>query len=698
MLIELQDLSRSLQDYGLSPEAVHPWVKPLGKGALVIASVDSSFSVKKVELLDAVEGLGIERIQRDNQNSFPSSKLISPLIESLPESEDRTKLKDKKLTDAERADVLESVLRRSELVSTSSVKTEKRLSQMLKFGRDVRSLFEPFAAESPALAALFSIIANCQLDASRFLTGLATQTVEAVRRGESSNVAALLLIGFPNKKGIIEETEVNFFLDVWQAAAGNFTRIAHRKTAAVFHRVLLSREAEAADGKCALTGLPGALERNTLPKPRLPELGDTIIFSKNPQTPCLDRYGQIGADGFPVSKNTAQALNDASKWITDPVRKGKTWTTVPRTAGARNDLLISYVDQCPDLPEDLAEMLGEMSQAELESGYEAKAESVVNGLKAQGHLSKEAILHTLVLRRISQGQVQVEMRRQYRIEQIANGFEQWREASRNIPFFRLFVPSGKGVAATSLEPRMLSPGEIVRLSKWLWIRGGSEQTELAGCDLATVHDLYLGEGSVATAAGKQILAATVQRCTPLLLLTGDQLSRYGPIVKDLPLTARKDTIRLFTLLGTTLYKLGRRKEMYMNESAFLLGRMLAYADLLHAQYCKVVRGGDLPPQLLGNQHYAMMADRPARAFALLGDRLKVYQAWATKTQRSNDLPDTLRSEVGQILSQMGEAAFQLHGNLPARSFDDQGKAEMLLGYLSRGREESLMEEKEKSHE
>jgi hypothetical protein len=712
MLAELQDVARSLQDYGLTPQALHPWVKPLGRGALVIANVDGSFSVRKVELLNAIDGLGLERIQRDNQNSFPASKLISPLIQIPPQDEDRRKLQDTRLTDAQRADLLDVVLRRSALLPTSTAKTEKRLSQMLKFGKTLKPSFEASATESPSLLALFSTIADNEFAVRRFLAELAEQTIEAVRRGESFKLAELLLIGFPNKKGIVEETEVNVFLDFWQASTDNNVRIAHRKTAALLHRVLLSRESGDVDGNCALTGVPGALERSTLPKPRLPGLGDTIIFSKNSQTPCLERYRQTGADAFPISKNTAQALNNAAKWITaDPERKGKTWTLVPRSDDARSDLLISYVDQCPDLPDDLAEMLGEMSQGELESGYEAKASSVVDGLKAQGQLSKEAILHALVLRRISQGQVQVEVSRQYKIDQIGKGFESWRKAFQNIPYpLRLLLPSGKGMAAMALEPRMLSPGEIVRITRGMWIRGGSEQTKLAGCDLATVYDLYLGEGSVATLAAEQILETLIQRCTPLLLLTGDQLSRYGPVVKDLPIPARKEAIRVFTLLGATLYKLDRRKEIFMNEPAFLLGRMLAFADLLHVQYCQLVRGGNVPPQLVGNQHFAMMADRPARAFALLGDRLKIYQAWATTSQlrkgASTDEGNTASNEalnksirLGKwALKQMGQIAPQLHGNLPGRPFDDEGKAEMLLGYLSRGGEKSLMEEEGEGHE
>lgn len=125
------------------------------------------------------------KIQRDNQNSFPATKVISPLIEILAESEDRTRLKNKKITDAQRAALLDAALHHSDLVSTSRTKTEKRLTQMLRFGREIRATFEPFAAESVSVAALFSTITKCELDAGLFLTELAEQTIEAVRRGEA---------------------------------------------------------------------------------------------------------------------------------------------------------------------------------------------------------------------------------------------------------------------------------------------------------------------------------------------------------------------------------------------------------------------------------------------------------------------------------------------------------------------------------
>ena len=133
----------------------------------------------------------------------------------------------------------------------------------------------------------------------------------------------------------------------------------------------------------------------------------------------------------------------------------------------------------------------------------------------------------------------------------------------------------------------------------------------------------------------------------------------------------------------------------MSEPAFLLGRMLALADVLHAQYCTVVRGDDLPPQLLGNQHFAMASDRPVRALAVLGGRLRLYQGWAVTAKVKPESPEPVQRGIRiakWALARMGEVTSQLEGRVPAGSFDDTGKAEMLLGYLSREAKEAEKEE------
>jgi hypothetical protein len=115
----------------------------------------------------------------------------------------------------------------------------------------------------------------------------------------------------------------------------------------------------------------------------------------------------------------------------------------------------------------------------------------------------------------------------------------------------------------------------------------------------------------------------------------------------------------------------------MQETAFLLGRLLSLADTLHLQYCEKKRDNDVPPQLLGNQHLAMAALNPIGALATLCDRLRIYKAWA-------DTDRTGKAGLAKwAVARMGEVATGLKGNLLERALNDSEKAELLLGYLVR---------------
>jgi hypothetical protein len=104
---------------------------------------------------------------------------------------------------------------------------------------------------------------------------------------------------------------------------------------------------------------------------------------------------------------------------------------------------------------------------------------------------------------------------------------------------------------------------------------------------------------------------------------------------------------------------------------------LSLADLLHLQYCEVKRDKDVPPQLLGNQHLAVAALNPVEAVSLLGDRLRIYKAWADTDQRGE------AALAKWAVGRMGEVALGLTGRLPERAMTDVEKAELLLGYLAR---------------
>jgi hypothetical protein len=686
MLCELQELSGSLHTCGIIPPAAHPWVQPLEKGDFLIASLDTACGVQEVEFRGSAEGAGICKVKKDNHNSFPATKLNSPIFSVAADHPLRAELARTELSGGDRASMLDSLCAGAPF-SDSAAERKRLKVRLQEFARELHPLFLERPPEGPAVSLLLDRLTAVELNPDEFLKQIARCAIAAVARGEDWKFGEQLLIGAvkPKSRGI-EEKKITLVLDVARAPEDDFARVAHPKMEALYHRVLLAQERGAADGICALTGLPRQLEHGTLPSPKLPELENTILLSMNPDTPCNDRYGRSGADIFPVGKDAARDLYDAVLWITAAARQRKTWAPVPRNDGPRNDLLIAYLDLLPELPAEIAGVLADATDVRLRGEFESEAERVIAALDARGTIPRDAIFHTLVLRRISKGQVQVELNRHYRVERLRRAVFEWRAAASNVPEFEIYGPKGKGQPASRLAPWTPYPGEVVRATKSYWIRNGEEHQSAIGCDLSTVYDLFLGEGAVSGAAAGIVLSSVINRCFALLLRCGEQLHRHGPIVRDLAVSARQPAVLAITILGITLHKLGRHKERYMSEPAFLLGRMLAFADVLHAQYCTVVRGDDLPPQLLGNQHFAMASDRPGRALAVLSQRLTVYKAWADTAKIKPESPESAQRGIRiakWALARMGEVTSQLEGRVPVGSFVDREKAEMLLGYLSR---------------
>jgi hypothetical protein len=143
---------------------------------------------------------------------------------------------------------------------------------------------------------------------------------------------------------------------------------------------------------------------------------------------------------------------------------------------------------------------------------------------------------------------------------------------------------------------------------------------------------------------------------------------------------RWQSLKSIALIGILLNQLGQHRKDFMQEPITQVGRLLALADSLHQQYCKHVRKGETPSQLIGNALFNTALDQPVFALARLAERLTPYQAWA-RTFQSND-PD---AGVGLVKYFLGEiaactAAIRLD-ELPQR-MSDADKAKLLLGYLA----------------
>ncbi len=153
-------------------------------------------------------------------------------------------------------------------------------------------------------------------------------------------------------------------------------------------------------------------------------------------------------------------------------------------------------------------------------------------------------------------------------------------------------------------------------------------------------------------------------------------------------------------LGILLRLLDRAKETYMNERDYLLGQLLQFADRLHIVYRHGVRGGQVPPQLIGNPLMDQAGQNPARALAILQQRLPVYERYATQLLNSPEpvvygdderdkekaqlasLKHKASDQAGWIKATLAKLRPEVHRLGLEPTSGPQEQAELLLGYLA----------------
>jgi hypothetical protein len=264
-------------------------------------------------------------------------------------------------------------------------------------------------------------------------------------------------------------------------------------------------------------------------------------------------------------------------------------------------------------------------------------------------------------------------------QDVLDAAERWQQGVRqNLPTVTLpFPPEEKGQKAVEGRPRPPYPDRVVRLLSSEWVRGGTDELKLEGPPLREVLDMMLRSPGKWEESAENLLHLTIQRIGPLLVgvaaafHSGDK----GQMEKFKPPT-REAALRAVALLGILLNALGREKEVYMNDTAFQLGRLLSLADTLHREYCVHVRKGDIPPQLIGNALMPAAADNPEDAVDRLRERMNIYQAWAIKS--SGEEYRLAKWAVGQ----MGEICHVIKRPLPTKT-DQTFRAELFLGFMAR---------------
>lgn len=694
-----------------------------GTGPCLRVRLRQDSSVSSIEALADEEWSGLWTLMDGNQNSLPVIRLNVPLLQ-IPLEDAwwismgyKINQKRERISEVDKLNALRAALDKPDYIQyftkpsgdeshkkTPAEKTSdlwtrvrdkaKKLSDSLSYSNDlenVQSVFERFGKlpEMQDFAAHLRSVINAQLESH----SLPIDIIET------------LLVGNLNGKGEkweISKSKVQLAFDI----DGSYTIYLKKTRKAMesaikeqVERVRVKKTIDKSIVRCAY-GSDGPLQEDAFPNPPLPIVGEKgmPLVSMFSAAPANSRYALTDSSIVPVGQELATQMARALLWATSEDRKGKTWRGVAsgtfNNSREQRDLFVAYVDGKPQIDVGVADFFG-TDQDSLEKQFEVDSKSVCDALNAILQEFRSSQLRVFALRQVSPGQVQVVLSRTLNPIQIITGAKHWNEGASNVPPIYIPLPKEKDKAPEDRYPKSPYPDQIVRLLSRQWIREGAKKdkqepfTPIDGPSLGSVIDLLVREPEKYTIVACDLLRRSLIQVGPLLSgLVGAIRTKKKERYDQYPLKTRYSFLVACSTIGLMLYVLNSRKEDYMENSAFAVGKMLALADDIHRSYCEVVRNGSIPPSLLGNSLLSTAMENPTRAIAVLGDRLKIYIGW-TKTAKEPQGADQA-AEASRIAIRTARSRLSQYGSfvesvaeygLPIK-MDDVAKAHLMLGYLA----------------
>jgi len=673
MLNELAVVSESLRQLDVQAPEPHPWVKLLAGTDRLVIGLDAQGMPALVEFLPRAKAADISHIYKNNHQIFPGMNWPCPVV-ALQEEGPAVRA----WLSTPLAAALSRTGRLREAVEVAPVARQQR-GAALHARAFCEQLQPTFAGEGGDFAAFPELLRRILAIEAETDAWFRRLVLSAIRAAESSPallpLVETLVAGLDPKKGRLGTGKVPVFFDLADCTAFP-VRVADREMAPFLSERLAAVTERGAEGSCAISGRRTGLEDDKLPSPKLPLLGNTYLMSMNADEPCQFRYGRSSVQICPIGRDTASRLNAGILWLTAAERKGRTWNPVPGPRKGTLHLLLAYLQADPKCDAALASLFTEPDEAT--ENYAGLCSSVCQALRARPAGYSETV-QVFVLNRIDPGRVQVELSGAFTATQVIEGAEEWQRAAFDLPPL--------GPLAPASAP---TPAAVMEVLRSVWIRGGEKAADAPGCNLRHVFNLLVAGMEGARDSAREVLSRIVPRCLPLLLGAGHQMHRDRYFPRKAAEEKRAEAAaRVCAVLAIALYKLGHRKDTHMSEPAFLLGRFLSLADTLHREYCVGVRKGSVPPQLLGNSLMPAAVVSPERGLARMQQRLRVYQAWAARSD--NRLARWALGEMGAVANELAR------NPLPAR-MDDAARAQLLLGYLARAEKKEQNEEAQKGEE
>jgi len=419
-------------------------------------------------------------------------------------------------------------------------------------------------------------------------------------------------------------------------------------------------------------------------------LGQIKLFAANEDIPCLARYGHIGSKIFSAGRDTREKARKTIEYTLHKDREGITWKSL-RKYENRNTVAFAYCTALKDA--NIIQVFDSDDTEDNQNIYISEAATTTALKTLDGIFDNVADVKIVIglISAVDKGNTKILSSRHYPVARYMAGAKDWQKGCSNIPDVILpwfYLKGGKTIKGAI----PMYPTRAVWLLNSAWRQNGEMIMRKQGNQKMPISrrfspsdalDFLFEESATIQERIDNGLSAIVEKSVHALIASRlkAHFDRYQPGNK---LKFHNDKIlhMLPTLYGLLLHKKGIRKENYMKESIFNLGRLFAVADRLHILYSQDVRQGDIPLRLIGNDQMSLALQNPQEAFIALGKRLMhPYISWAKRSQNETT---PFGKEVGWCLWDITKHTQLLADEVFLEELTDAGKAKLILGYLSYG--------------
>ena len=413
---------------------------------------------------------------------------------------------------------------------------------------------------------------------------------------------------------------------------------------------------------------------------------DVTIRTMFKDQKCQTRYGKIENASYPVSPEMRMKLQGALEWIASSEQKNKTWITI-----AKNEIMFVYPSALPKTDVSCTNMFHCPAKDDISFNTQAKIFiQELNHTREFGTDSHADEIKIFILRKIDKARTKVIYTRQTDAYELEKCSEAWTAGCKNLPKF----PFG--------APRVLYPLEAADVLNTFWKQNGEKASD-SFKPTPKYHGLeLLLEPDLPVTADLHVLSEKAMTLGAFLgkLYATEEYQDKSSETKKFCSTKWNETKDILALIGLLLYRKNIRKDDYMENLPYLYGQLFKACDELHALYCKVVRNGDIPPQLAGGSLFQSADEMPVRTLNVLQQRIMPYYLWA-KSYRLKDIQEpgkeSWRAAWLYHLCERIMTKLENNWNTQTR-FNDEEKAQLFIGYLAAfsKKEQSEMNSKEET--